>query len=182
MSVDILVIEGTVREERYSIHVAQDVTELLNKHDDVDAELFDMDEYDIPLLKTRTYTPGEVPDDVDLFRQKVEHADGLLIVSPEYNHTMPGALKNLLDYLYPEYEDKPFSYVTVSRGPFGGVRLQEDLYRFTAVVNGITGPSQPVTFVRDAYTKEGEPLDEDNTERLESFIPDVVEHTKKYRD
>jgi NAD(P)H-dependent FMN reductase len=49
-------------------------------------------------------------------------ADGFVIVSAEYNHSIPAALKNILDYFQSEYLYKPSAIVTYSAGPFGGVR------------------------------------------------------------
>ncbi|MDY6769393.1 MAG: NAD(P)H-dependent oxidoreductase, partial [Candidatus Nanohaloarchaea archaeon] len=131
-----LVVEGTVRDGRRSIHAARHVTERLEDAGH-DATLYDMVERDVPLLATRRYAdPGDPPEDVEEFGQLVEDADGIVLVSPEYNHSYPGALKNLIDYLYPEYEDMPFSFVTVSGGGFGGVRAQKDLNDLVLTLNG----------------------------------------------
>ncbi len=179
MSLEFLVIEGTVRNGRKSIHVAREIVgEFENQ--DYSAELFDPREKDIPLLETRRYTdPEEPPEDVEEFGRKVEEADCLVIVTPEYNHSIPGALKNLLDYLYPEYDDKPFSYVTVSGGGFGGVRALEDLESLTVTLGGLPGPSLAVSRVNQVF-KDGELVDEDYAERFENFVEDSVEHVRKF--
>lgn len=174
-----LVVEGTVREGRASIHAAREVTDRLDRGHD--AELFDPAERDIPMLHTRTYTEGEPPEDVQAFREKVLAADCIIIVTPEYNHSYPGVLKNLLDHLYPEYEDKPFAYVTVSGGPFGGVRVQEDLHRLTAVFGGHIGPSLPVLRV-DSVFEDGELVDKDYEERFREFVAETVEHARRFAD
>jgi NAD(P)H-dependent FMN reductase len=57
----------------------------------------------------------------------VDAADALVIVSPEYNHGYPAVLKNALDWLYPEFADKPVGLVGVSNGPSGGARVIEQL-------------------------------------------------------
>lgn len=172
-----LVVEGTVREGRKSIHVARHVTEVLDEKEE--AELYDLKEKEVPLMKTRTYSdPGEPPEDVQEFSKKVEEADGLILVSPEYNHSIPGALKNLLDYLYPEYEDKPFSYVTVSAGGFGGVRCVSHLHDITFGLGGVPGPDMQVSRVGNVFDKEGKLSDEDYKERFEDFADDVIEHVK----
>ncbi|MDY6766432.1 MAG: NAD(P)H-dependent oxidoreductase, partial [Candidatus Nanohaloarchaea archaeon] len=101
-----LVVEGTVRDGRKSIHAARYLTGLL-EDEGYEADLYDMKERDIPLMETRRYAdPGDPPQDVEAFGALVEAADGIVLVAPEYNHSYPGALKNLVDYLYPEYEDK----------------------------------------------------------------------------
>ncbi|MFB6190642.1 MAG: NADPH-dependent FMN reductase [Candidatus Nanohaloarchaea archaeon] len=174
-----LVVEGTVREGRKSIHAARHVTELLDREHD--AELFDPADRDIPHLGNRRYKDEEspTPEDIEEFGEKVEDTDGIVIVSPEYNHSYPGALKNLLDYLYPEYEDKPFSYVTVSGGGFGGVRVLEDLESLTVTLGGIPGPSIPVSNIGDIFSGEGELVDEEYEQRFQDFVEEVVEHARK---
>lgn len=177
-----LVIEGTVREGRKSIHAARHVTELLREDGHV-AELFDMAERDVPLLRTRRYKDsGEPPEDVEQFGRMVEDADGIIIVTPEYNHSYSGALKNLLDYLYPEYDNKPFSFVTVSGGGFGGVRAQKDLNDLVVTLGGWPGPSLPVSGVQDVFDVEGELVDEEYGERFDIFVEKAVEHTRQFSE
>lgn len=175
-----LVVEGTVRNGRKSIHAARYVTGLLEERGH-DAELFDMAEHDVPLLETRRYTdPGDPPAAVERFGQLVEETDGIILVSPEYNHSYPGALKNLLDYLYPEYEGTPFSFVTVSGGGFGGVRCETKLVDLVHTLQGHPGPSLPVSGVQDVFDEDGELVDEDYEDRFTAFVDDTVEHTRRF--
>lgn len=174
-----LVVEGTVREGRKSIQVARETVEKLEERGQ-EAELFDIAEKDIPLLETRRYTEGEVPEDVEEYGRKVEDADCLVIVTPEYNHSIPGALKNLIDYLYPEYDDKPFAYVTVSAGGFGGVHALEDLESLTVTLGGIPGPSLPVSKVGEVFNEGGDLVDEDYEKRFSDFADKAVEHAEKF--
>ncbi len=175
----LLVVPGTVRDGRKSIHAARCFAQEV-EDEGVEAETFDMKEKDIPLLRNRRHKDSEHPEDVEEFGQVVEEADGIVLVSPEYNHSYPGALKNLLDYLYPEYDGKPFCYITVSGGGFGGVRAQEDLESLTVTLGGIPGPSLSVSGVGDVFGEEGEIMDEDYSERFERFAGEVIEHVEKF--
>lgn len=179
MAMRFLVIPGTVRDGRASIHAARYVTQLFQEAGH-DAELFDLAERDVPFLQERRYKTENPHPDVEAFGQLVEESDGLIIVTPEYNHTLPGALKNLLDHLYPEYEDKPFSYVTVSNGPWGGVRMQEDLNRLTVVFKAYPGPNLPVRHVGEVFDAEGNIVDADYQERFEDFVEEAVAHTERF--
>lgn len=177
---NILVIEGTAREGRKSIRPAEYVTTKLSEKGH-EAELFDLADRDIPMLKYTRYSDNDKhPEDVEVFGQKVEEADGLVIVSPEYNHSMPGSLKNLLDYLFPEYDGKPFSFVTVSGGGFGGVRALSHLHDVALTFGGHVGPDISVSNVSSTFNEESELVDEPYQERFESFIEDVEEHTAKF--
>lgn len=174
-----LVIEGTVRKGRRSIHVARTVNQMINERGH-DSRLFDMDDYEVPLLRTRRYEETEDhPAAIEKFGKIVENSEGVIIVTPEYNHTIPGALKNLLDHLYPEYRDKPFSYVTVSDGGFGGVRALDDLKSLTLTLNAHPGPGLPVSYVQEVFSDDGELIDETYRPRFEKFVENSIQFTSR---
>ncbi|MFB6245083.1 MAG: NADPH-dependent FMN reductase [Candidatus Nanohaloarchaea archaeon] len=177
-----VVIEGTSREGRKSIHPARYAVEKLEDKGH-EADLFDVKQREIPFLGNRTYIEDEnpVPEDVREFGELVENADCVVIVSPEYNHSIPGALKNALDHLYPEYEDKPFGYITVSAGGFGGIRALDHLQDITLGLGGVPGPSLQVSNVSDVFGTDGELLDESYRERFEVFIEEAERFAKKIK-
>ncbi len=176
-----MIVERTVREGRKSIHAARKAQKFFEDEGHT-AEVFDPAEKDIPMLKERRYKTDEPHPDVEEFGQKVEDADGIVLVTPEYNHSYPGALKNLLDHLYPEYKDKPFSYITVSGGGFGGVRCLEQLKLLTVTLNGHPGPGLPVSRVNSVFDDDGELVDEEYEERFNDFVEDAAEHVRKFTD
>lgn len=177
---EILVIEGTAREGRKSIRPARYVTRKLNNRGH-EAELFDLADRDIPMLKHTRYSDNDKhPADIEEFGQKVESADGLLVISPEYNHSMPGSLKNLLDHLYPEYNDKSVSFVTVSGGGFGGVRALSHLHDVFLEFGANIGPDIPVSNVGQTFNEDAELEDDAYGGRFENFLEDVVEHTATF--
>lgn len=178
-SLTILVVQGTVRDGRKSIHPARYVTERFRAKGH-DVELFDMKDYDIPLLtEPRSWTSDPHPD-VDAFGQKVEAADAIIIVTPEYHHSIPGTLKNLLDHLHPECEDKPFAYVTVSAGGFGGVRALSHLHDITLGLNAHPGPDIPVSNVADVFDEDSALIDDTYDDRFEDFVEQAVEHAERF--
>ncbi|MFH5801934.1 NADPH-dependent FMN reductase [Haladaptatus sp. CMAA 1911] len=178
-SLNILVVQGTIRDGRSSIHPARYVTAQFRENGH-DAELFDMKNYEIPLFRNQRNAVDDPHPDVDEFGQKVEAAQALVIVAPEYNHSIPGTLKNLLDHLYPEYEDTAFSYVTVSAGGFGGVRALSHLHDITLEFNAHPGPDLPVSNVRDAFGEDGTLIDKTYEDRFEEFAEQVVEHAEQF--
>lgn len=178
-SLQILVVQETIRDGRSSIHPARYVTDRFRENG-YDVELFDMEDHEIPLFRNRRDAVSEPHPDVDAFGEKVEAADALVIVAPEYNHSIPGTLKNLLDHLYPEYEDTAFSYITVSAGGFGGVRALSHLYDITLEFNAYPGPDLPVSNVRDAFDEDGTLIDETYEDRFETFVEEVVDHAEQF--
>jgi NAD(P)H-dependent FMN reductase len=115
------VILGTVRKGRASENVAKFVFSQVQKREDVETELIDIRELNLPVddageqIKSKT------------FSETCERADGFVIVTPEYNHGYPGMLKHVLDSNLKEYIHKAVGVCAVSAGGFGGTRVIEAL-------------------------------------------------------
>lgn len=177
---EFLFLIGSTRDGRKTVHAAEFLQQKFEEEDH-SIEFFDLKEKEIPFLNNRTYTDeGEAPENAQLLSQKVEETDCLVILSPEYNHSIPGVLKNALDHLYPEYDDKPFAYVTTSAGGFGGVRGLSHLHDFTLAVGGQPGPSLQISKITQVFNEDGELLNEDYHRRSEDFIEQVEEHVNKF--
>jgi len=175
-----LIIVGTAREGRHTIHPARAVEDEFRKqgHETV---LYDLKDKEIPPLGNRSYVDeGSVPEDIQELSEEVGESDCVVIATPEYNHSIPGILKTALDYLYPEYDDKPFAYVTVSGGGFGGIRAMNHLQDITLALGGWPGPDLAVSHVGRKFSDEGELEDEGFEERMEGFVEDVEEHAEKF--
>ena len=101
---NVLVILGSVRRGRMSERVATFVMSRLAATEGVRAELIDLRDLDLPIMEERLGRIEPTPAHVAGRGAKIEQADGLIIVSPEYNHGYPGVLKNALDYFYAQYK------------------------------------------------------------------------------
>ncbi|MBB4004946.1 MAG: NAD(P)H-dependent oxidoreductase [Aurantimonas endophytica] len=123
MSLLVPVILGSVRSERQGIKAANFIIAKLRErgHEPV---LVDPMELDLPLLDKmyKEYPRGEAPEKLERLADLYRRADGFMIVSAEYNQSIPAALKNTLDYFLEEYFYRPSSIVCYSAGRFGGVR------------------------------------------------------------
>ena len=115
------VILGTARKGRASENVARFVFGEIQKRDGVETELIDIRE-----LKFAIDNAGEALKDA-AFSEQMTRADGLVIVSPEYNHGYPGLLKHVLDTNLKEYIHKAVGVCGVSAGGFGGTRVIQGL-------------------------------------------------------
>ena len=115
------VILGTPRQGRLSEHVARVMLEQLCKREGVHTALVDVRTLQLPSTDA-----GEAVKDRQ-FSETVMHADGLIVVAPEYNHGYPGILKHVLDSNLKEYIHKPVGLCGVSAGGFGGTRVVESL-------------------------------------------------------
>ena len=115
------VILGTTRKGRASENVAKFVLGEVQKREGVETELIDIRE-----LKFPTDDAGEAIKDPN-FSAAMTRADGLVIVTPEYNHAYPGMLKHALDTNLKEYIHKAVGICGVSAGGFGGTRVIQAL-------------------------------------------------------
>lgn len=121
------IILGSIRQERSGASVAKWVADQAVSREGVDYELIDLKAFDVPLLTSAT-VPGAANKQYDDERVRnwstaIDGCDGFVFVTPEYNHGVPGALKNAFDSLGNEWADKAVAFV--SYGAEGGVRAVE---------------------------------------------------------
>lgn len=170
----VLIIVGSTREGRRSIRVARWIRGRLDTRDGVRVELADLEQLDLPIMKERLSRDENAPAAAHALSRMVQEADALLIVTPEYNHGYPGVLKNAIDYLYTEYRRKPVGIVTVSAGPFGGLRALEALRISMLATGAVLVPAElPITRVDESFTEDGEPTSDAWDRRLEKFLSEL---------
>lgn len=123
MPLCIPVLLGSVRSDRQGIKAARLVVRLLAErgHEPV---LVDPMELKLPLLDRmyKEHPKGEAPAVLEELAALYRRADGFMIVSAEYNNSVPPALKNLLDHFLEEYFWRPSAILSYSAGRYGGVR------------------------------------------------------------
>ena len=124
------IIIGSTRPNRVGEGVAQWVYENVSKRDDAHFELIDLRDYNLPLLDepapaAMTSPSSYTKEHTRKWSQKISSLDAFIFVSPEYNHGTSGALKNALDFLYQEWNNKVAGFVAY--GGAGGTRAVENL-------------------------------------------------------
>lgn len=120
------ILLGTAREDRSSENVAKFVLSEVEKDEQIETQLVDVRTMDY----TATIPPwgkGGADEKPTKWKEIMSKADGLIIVTPEYNHGYPGELKLVLDSLYAEYEKKPVALCGVSSGGLGGARVVDHI-------------------------------------------------------
>jgi NAD(P)H-dependent FMN reductase len=162
-------ILGTAREGRRSENVARFVFEQTKKRADVETELIDVRE-----LPMKLDDAGEQMKDPK-FSAAIERCDGLIIVTPEYNHGYPGLLKHALDMNLKEYIHKAVGICGVSAGPFGGARVIEGLLPVMREL-GLVAIFEDVNFgsVAKIFDDQGNLLDQNYVRRLDKFLDELV--------
>ncbi len=172
MGLNTAVIYGSVRRARQGIKAARFVARKLEERNHA-VTMVDSLEHELPLLDLmyKEYDTGKAPQAMETVGQILSAADGFVVVSAEYNHSIPAALKNLLDHYQREYLYKPSAIVTYSAGPFGGVRA---LINLRAILAELGTPSIPSAFsisrVQDAFDDDGVPLERAYDDRIVKFL------------
>lgn len=167
------IILGTAREGRQSEKVANFVLGEAKKAN-LESEIIDVRDYRIESTdKTKKLSQAKK------LSKKVKKADGLIVVSPEYNHGYPGELKMMLDMLYVDYFNKPVGFCGVSAGGLGGARAVEQL-RQVAIELHMVPIREALYFsvVQDLFDIEGIIRDDSYRDRCHSFFEELIWYAK----
>lgn len=176
------VIVGSTRPGRLGSKVGQWVLDQCTARGDADVqfELVELADYDLPLLG-EPVVPGAANRDYEhpntrAWSRKIDELDGFVWVTPEYNHGVPAALKNALDVLYPEWNEKTVAFV--SYGADGGVRAVEQWRAIVANVKMYDVRGQvALSLFTDFTDGELSPLDRREGE-LKLMLDQLVTLTK----
>ena len=171
-------ILGTNRKERESEHVAKWVFSKLQESTQTESMFFDVRDFELP----RDHYGREIKDMFPDWRDAIIRADGLVIVTPEYNHHYPGILKSVLDLLLREYVHKAVALVGVSSGAFGGVRVIEALAQMVREL-GLCPTFTDLNFpkVKEKFDENGKLLDEAYEKRVQDFLEELIWMSKTLR-
>lgn len=166
----LLVILGSTRQGRASERFGEWVMEAANDDTRFETELIDLRDWDLPLLDVeQPPSAGGYSEASKRFGQKIEGADAYLIVTPEYNHGVSAVLKNALDSVYHEWNEKAVGFVSYGAGA-GGARAVEHLKQITnwlrlaPVPNGlhvIHYYKQSMEEIKEQYGRELGPILDD---------------------
>jgi NAD(P)H-dependent FMN reductase len=179
-SMEIPIVLGSTRIGRQSLKVARFILSTMTGDSRLRTELLDLGDYDFPIMHQRLSEMQTVPLALHNFSDKLERADGLVIVSPEYKGGMPGVLKNALDYLKPGvFRRKPVGICTVSSGGFGGLNCLMQLRLTILALGGVPIPDTlPVSKVHERFDEDGQPRDRSWSINLTHFVDELLFYAK----
>lgn len=119
---NIKIISASIRDGKKSDRVALYLKNYITANNLAEAEVLDLSKYNFPLFTERFKFLKEVSSELSEFVGKVNHADAVIIVTPEYNGGYPAALKNIIDVLVDEWKHKPVAISTVSSGRLAALK------------------------------------------------------------
>lgn len=174
-SLFIPILLGTARDGRQSEKAARFVLEEAKQYEQFKTQLIDARDFGI----SRT-DDTKTSENAKKFSELIQKADGLIVVSPEYNHGYPGELKIALDQLYKEYKHKPIGICGVSEGRMGGARMVEQL-RLVAIELQMVPISKAVYFsnIESVFDEKGHVINSDSYHKqLTAFFDELAWYAK----
>ena len=183
-SVRILGIAGSLRRESYNRRLLAAARELASES--MQIEVFEL--APIPLYNADFDTDDERPAAVVQLKRAIAEADGLLIVTPEYNHSVPGVLQNAIDWASrpggrSPFVGKPAGIIGASQGAIGTARAQQQLKLVLYSTFAIVMPHGGVTVARaqDKFDASGTLTDEPTREFLKAYLRQLLDWTLRLR-
>ncbi|MGW0909680.1 NADPH-dependent FMN reductase [Streptomyces sp. NPDC002853] len=174
--IKLAVIIGSVRGGRFGTTVAEWFAGQAELHGDVEVEIIDIADYPLPLEMPAfgEKPPADVAAVWNGLRERLDRAEAFAVVTPEYNHTVPAALKNTIDWYLAEWSAKPVGLVSYG-GMGGGLRASEHLRQIFAEVHATT--VREMLSFHNAWAdfqKEGEPVSPEGSEAAAKKLLDQL--------
>jgi NAD(P)H-dependent FMN reductase len=162
------VIIGSTRPDRAADKVSPWVIRRAEAHDGFDVEVLDLRDWPLPMFTETIATVGDFADPtysepiVRRWNHKIAEGDAYLFITPEYNHSVPGVLKNAIDNVFVSFafRNKPAAFVGYSGGIVGGARAIEHLAHIAIEAEMV--PLRNATLigqVQAAFDDDGNPVD-----------------------
>jgi NAD(P)H-dependent FMN reductase len=141
--------------------------------------LHDLPEYDLPVMHARLKDMPDPPQLIVALGKALEEADGIVLLSPEYNNSYSGALKNAVDYFTKEWAKKPIGITACSSGKMGGVNASNLMQ---LLVLGLGGYAMPrkwlVPDLAASLSEDGIPQNETVSRELQRFVEEMLWFTE----
>ena len=176
------VIVGSTRPTRAADKVVPWVVNRAALHEAFETEVIDLRDWQLPMFSEHMGSIGDPKDPsysdqiVRQWNRKIADGDAYVVITPEYNHSIPGELKNAIDSVFVSFafRNKPMAVVGYSTGVGGGIRAIEHLAQIAVEVEAAPLRSTVVLpFVDKAFTQDGEPADPATEVSLQILLDDL---------
>ena len=177
------IIVASTRPTRAADLVAPWVVKRARAHDAFDVEVIDLRDWSLPMFAEHLGTIGDFNDPtysepiVKAWNNKIKEADAFIVITPEYNHSLPGVLKNAIDNVFLSFgfRNKPMAAVGYSAGIAAGVRAVEHLAQVVIEAEGVPLRSGVlIPNVASAFDDNGEAVDLAASVNLDVMLDDLA--------
>jgi len=167
----ISILSSSVRNDRKSHRVSLYLQDYIQGNKLATSEIIDLRNYKFPVFDERLRLLKNPTEKTIQFAEKIKSSDGIIIVTPEYNGSIPASLKNVIDLLYDEWHHKPIAISTVSSGQFGGSQSVVTLQFILWKMHAWTVPATlPIANVAEKFDKEGVAANQEVMNNLTSIF------------
>ena len=163
----ISIISSSIRIGRKSHNLALYFQKYLKTTRQATVEILDLKQYDFPIFEERLKNQKSPSLEALEFKNKIIASDAIIIVTPEYNGSIPASLKNVIDLLFEEWQKKTIAFATASSGDFGGLQALTHLeFMFWKIGAVCISKNFPVSKVHEKFDDFGNPI---NKEEIDEF-------------
>ncbi|MFC4052096.1 NADPH-dependent FMN reductase [Actinomadura syzygii] len=178
MALKLAVVIGSVRDGRYGPHFANWIAEHARRHGAFEVDVVDLADVALPAAlpanPQELLAIGDRPPALADLARRLDEADGFVVVTPEYNHSYPAALKHLLDWHTSQWSAKPVGFVSYG-GMGGGLRAVEHLRQVFVELHSVPVRDQ-VSFDQhwERIGDDGELIDADGPDAAAKALLDQL--------
>lgn len=171
----ITILYGAIRDGRLSIRAAKALNNALLQSGKADVTFLDIKDYNLPVMEARLKDMANPPENLLQISNALQSADGIVFVTPEYNHSYSGAFKNTVDYFTKEWAKKPIGICCSSDGRWGGINASHHLQLLILDIGAFPMPDKLlVAELPKSLGEDGNILDEGVKKRVDKFVKDFL--------
>lgn len=171
----ITILYGAIREGRLSIRAAKAVKHFLEATKKVSITFIDLKEYNLPVMEARLKDTDNPLANVVAIGEAIKQADGIVMVTPEYNNSYSGAMKNMVDYYTTEWARKPIGIVCGSNGVQGGINASNLMQLLILAIGAFPMPYKLlVPNLAQSLDEKGKPQNETMEKNLKKFVQEFL--------
>lgn len=172
-------VAGSLRQNSYNRAILREIKK--NAGDDIEFEILNID--NVPLFNQDIEDAG-IPEEIIILKEKIQKSDGVIFITPEYNHSISGVLKNFIDWISRgdnPLKNKPCAIGGATTGNFGTVRAQSHLRDILFSLSANIMPySLSISRVDRKFDDELNLIDEKTEERIKEFMNKFREFILKF--
>lgn len=163
----IAILSSSVRDGRLSHRVALYLKRFLEEFQLVKAEILDLKAYHFPLFEERLVYQKHPSEQLLDFTERLNRADGLIIIAPVYNASFPASLKNVIDLYFEEWKRRPVGVVSVTSGNVPGIATLQAVQVLLLKLGAWVVPKlSTVINVGEEFTLDGDAVHKETAEKV----------------
>lgn len=175
----ITIFYGCVRVGRQSVRAARAVEKALQATGKASVTFIDLKQHHLPVMEQRLKDMEHPPQNLLDISKALHEADGILFITPEYNNSYSGAMKNGVDYFVKEWHHKPIGVVCASDGKQGGLNASNLLQLLILAINAFPMPRKLLfPEVQNNVDENGVALNEQTEKRINAFVAEFLWFTE----